>query len=126
VKVRYHPLFGWLGLLVAMVTLPAEGWLLAMGEFSPGLLVGPALGLVGAHYLTRTYFSVSASGITVRGTPLTTLDPGDTLRLDHDQLVVFGVRGNRRRVRVRRWLAHPDDWQELSGYAERSQAESPQ
>jgi hypothetical protein len=114
-KVRYSPIVAVLLLLVGIVSLVLGLWLLGLGQFSPGLIVGAMLTLIGVLYLVRPYFEVSTKSVSVPA--LVGSRQRDfafeTLEFEGSRLVTISRDGARRKVPVYRWSSHPADWKAL-------------
>lgn len=114
-KVRYSPVIAVLFLVLGLFSLITGLWLLRLGQFPPGLIVGAMLTLIGVLYFVRPYFEVSAKSVTVpalvgsRQRDFTY----ETLEIDGGRLVAVGRDGARKKVPVYRWTSHPADWKAL-------------
>jgi hypothetical protein len=114
-KVRYSPILAGAFLALGVVSLVLGLWLLALGNFAPGLVIGAMLILLGTLYLVRPYFHVEPTSITVPALlgPKQRVVNYETLLLDGSRLVAISPDGVRTKVPVFRWSSHPADWKAL-------------
>jgi hypothetical protein len=114
-KVRYSPILAGAFLALGVVSLVLGLWLLSLGEFPPGLVVGAMLILLGTLYLVRPYFRVEPASITVPALvgPKQRVIVYETLLVDGSRLVAISPDGIRTKVPVFRWSSHPADWKAL-------------
>lgn len=115
-KVRYSPVVAGVFLVLGLVSLILGLWLLGLGQFAPGLIIGAMLTLIGVLYLVRPYFEVTAKTVSVPAL----LGPKhrdygyETLEIDGGRLVAVSSDGARKKVPVYRWTSHPADWKALA------------
>ncbi|NKY96887.1 hypothetical protein [Nocardiopsis alborubida] len=124
IKVRFTPVVGGLLLALGLLNLVLGVWLLGLGEFTMGLLIGVAVTVAGAVQLTRTYFwfdpEIGAGWSSVSGPgrfgPLArgvTAERGERFAAEGAGLVHVAADGTRTPVPVRRWMANRADWRAL-------------
>lgn len=110
-KVRYHPVVWIVPLMLGGACLFLGLWLTALGEFSPALIPGLFTTLIGVLYLARPYFWLNETSVQLVALvgPHGRKFPFQTLEIDGARL--FAVNdGDRKKVPVARWMAHPGDW----------------
>jgi hypothetical protein len=114
-KVRYSPILAGAFLALGIVSLIMGLWLLGLGQFAPGLVIGAMLTLLGTLYLVRPYFQVDATSITVPALvgPRQRVFTYETLHIDGSRLVAVSRDGISTKVPVFRWSSHPADWKAL-------------
>jgi hypothetical protein len=114
-KVRYSPILAGVFLALGIISLITGLWLLGLGQFAPGLVIGAMLILLGALYLVRPYFQVDPGSITVPALvgPKQRVITYETLHVDGGRLVAVSGDGIRTKVPVFRWSSHPADWKAL-------------
>lgn len=112
-KVRYNPVVAWTFLALGAINLVLGLWLLVLGSVNLSLVGGACFLAVGAGYLTRPYFTVAERSVTVPALfgPASrrfAMTGSERLACDGGRLLVGD-----RRLPVRRYLAHPDDWRSV-------------
>jgi hypothetical protein len=114
-KVRYSPILAGVFLALGIISLVLGLWLLGLGQFAPGLIIGAMLTLLGTLYLVRPYFQVDAGSVTVPALvgPRQRVITYETLRIDGGRLVAISRDGISTKVPVFRWSSHPADWKAL-------------
>ena len=110
-KVRYNPVVGVVMLVLGGVCLFLGLWLLALGELNMSILAGALVTLLGILHLVRPYFWVTSSAVEVGAVlgPVKRTFPFRTLEVDGSALVAVGD-SDRKKLPVRRWMAHSGDW----------------
>jgi hypothetical protein len=114
-KVRYSPVVAGVLLTLGIICLILGLWLLGLGQFAPGLIIGAMLTLIGVLYFVRPYFEVDTTSITVPALlgPKQRSFTFETLEIDGGRLVAVSRDGARKKVPVYRWTSHPADWKAL-------------
>lgn len=121
-KVRYNPVVAALFIVLGGVLGLLALWLLLLGTFSIGVIIGPLLLLVGIRYLVSPYFEVSRHGVTVIAPFGNGKEYPGRFVLEGGRPMVVTPGGGRTKVRVSRWLANGTDWAKLEAYAAKSEA----
>lgn len=87
-------------------------WEIRQGEFDATSIAGLIPLVVGIAFLVRPYFLVERGQVTVPALfgPGRRLYAVARMEVDGGRLYVIGADGNRKKLPVARWLAHPADW----------------
>jgi uncharacterized membrane protein AbrB (regulator of aidB expression) len=122
--VQYNPLVAWAFVVLGVLSIVLSGWLLSLGAFSVGLVLGPLWLFIGVRYFRRTYFWVSTSTASTDTVTVGALvgsrerkyflTNSENLVVEKGRLRIVDPTGRRRRVPVSRWMAHPADWRALT------------
>ncbi|MBF8185540.1 hypothetical protein ITP53_07275 [Nonomuraea sp. K274] len=109
-EIRYNPVLGWVFLAAGAVVTFLQAWLFLLGVFSPLIVVGLIVLVLGGLYLRRPYFRVEPEAIVVVSLAGTAqrripIPRNDDPRVEGNRIVI-----GERQVPVRKGMAHPEDW----------------
>jgi len=119
-KVRYSPWIATVYLLLGVGLFGLSIWLMGLtGQFQPGILIGPLIAVLGMMMYSRPYVEIDKRNVVRLAlvgsrTRVTTLAVGEQLISEGSRLYILTPSGERRRVRVATWLAHPGDWRAVT------------